>query len=87
MKEQKKQQFTSAEHGIYEISAEDLDLVIGGAVEHHLTLSPQRPRHLVKQSSGLYLDPSRNNPTAGDLYDKNGKHVGIAIGNCSAGPC
>ena len=86
MSEQKQQYPTSAEHGIYEISEEDLESVIGGAVGH-LTMSPQHPRHLVRQQNGLYLNPSPNNPTAGDLYDKNGKHVGIAIGNCGAGPC
>jgi hypothetical protein len=69
-----------ADKTIVEVIEEDLQLVTGGR------MGSPRPG-LVRQPDGLYLAPSRNNPTAGDLYDKYGRHVGISIGNCSAGPC
>lgn len=93
MSEQKQQHPTSAEHGIYEISDKELELVIGGIAEKH------QPRKQNQRSQGsnpnnptlprgyTFVANNPNNPTAGDLYDNNGKHVGIVMGNCAAGPC
>jgi bacteriocin-like protein len=70
-KQNNQQHATSPEQNIREVSDKELQSITGG-------FTPL---------SGQTFVPSRNNPTAGDLYDRKGNHVGIVIGNCSAGPC
>jgi hypothetical protein len=82
MGKKNQQNVNALDKSIQDISEEDLQLVGGG----FSNVAPKRDGR-VPLSDGSYLDPSPNNPTAGTIYNKSGKPIGFAIGDCSMGPC